>query len=153
MTDKPAIPRPAALPHEAPTPIPRRSDLEELRGELDAGRDPAGALVVRALLERVDKLEAGVLEAIAHGQELEQRTSKTDLAQDARAALLAERLCALEEQAKATGKSSAAAEQASTALERRLSGWASPKVIGGVAGGLALLEVLGRVLHAVGVVK
>lgn len=138
---------------EHPTPIPRRSDLEELRGELDAGRDPAGALVVRALLERVDKLEAGVLEAIAQGQELEQRTSKTDLAQDARAALLAERLSALESQAKKTGASSAAAEQASTALERRLSGWASPKVIGGVAGGLALLEVLGRVLHALGVVK
>jgi hypothetical protein len=153
MNSIPDLSRQPALHDEAPTPIPRRSDLEALRGELDAGRDPAGALVVRALLERVDKLEAGVLEAIAHGRSLEERTSKTDIAQDARAALLAERLSALEEQARAAGASSAAAEQASTALDRRLSGWASPKVIGALAGGLALLEVLGRVLHALGVVQ
>lgn len=71
----PTLPRPAPLPREeAPTPIPRRSSLEELR----AGEDPYVAAI--------DELRAEVLKLSARLPEIDERTSKTDLAQEAKLA-------------------------------------------------------------------
>lgn len=151
--DAPTIPAPPRVPTtmaDAPTPIPRKSDLEELRS-LPPGVEPSAALLAAAVIERLDQVEAGVLEALARQARHEVSSSQTDLAQDARTAALAGRITALEEAARAGGAAALEARDASTALDKRLSGWASPRVIGALAGGVALVEFGARVLHALGV--
>ena len=76
MTDNiPTLPRPAPMPREeAPTPIPRRSSLEELR----ASDDP--------YITALDELRAEVLRLSGRLPELDARTSRTDLEQEAKLA-------------------------------------------------------------------
>ena len=108
----PTLPRPAALPREeAPTPIPRRSSLEELR----AGEDP--------YIAALDELRVEVLRLSARLPELDARTSKTDLAQEARLSEHEMRLARIE------AASKAAASDTST-LVHALTGKLSPKVLG-----------------------
>lgn len=89
----PTLPRPAPLPREeAPTPIPRRSSLEELR----AGEDPYVAAI--------DELRVEVLRLSARLPELDARTSKTDLEQEAKLADHEIRMQRIEDNAKAAAE-------------------------------------------------
>lgn len=76
--DATTLPRPPALPgmvrEEPLTPAPRKSSLEELR----AGEDPYVAAI--------DELRVEVLRLSARLPELDARTSKTDLEQEAKIA-------------------------------------------------------------------
>lgn len=128
MTDDrdniPTIPRPAPLPREeAPTPIPRRSSLEELR----AGEDPYVAAI--------DELRVEVLRLSARLPELDARTSKTDLAQEARLSEHEMRLARIE------AASRAAASDTST-LVHALTGKLSPKVLGAFVAVGTLVQIL-----------
>ncbi len=120
----PTLPRPAALPREeAPTPIPRRSSLEELR----AGEDPYVAAI--------DELRVEVLRLSARLPELDARTSKTDLAQEARLSEHEMRLARIE------AASKAAASDTST-LVHALTGKLSPKVLGAFVALGTLVQIL-----------
>lgn len=89
----PTLPRPAPLPREeAPTPIPRRSSLEELR----AGEDPYVAAI--------DELRAEVLRLSARLPEIDERSSKTDLEQEAKLADHEIRMQRIEDNAKAAAE-------------------------------------------------
>jgi hypothetical protein len=127
MTDRdniPTLPRPAPLPREeAPTPIPRRSSLEELR----AGEDPYVAAI--------DELRVEVLRLSARLPELDARTSKTDLAQEARLSEHEMRLARIE------AASRAAASDTST-LVHALTGKLSPKVLGAFVAVGTLVQIL-----------
>ena len=93
----PTLPRPAPMPREdAPTPIPRKSSLEELR----ASDDP--------YITALDELRVEVLKLSARLPELDARTSKTDLAQEAKLGEHETRLARIE------AASSAAASDTST---------------------------------------
>ena len=120
----PTLPRPAALPREeAPTPIPRRSSLEELR----AGEDP--------YIAALDELRVEVLRLSARLPELDARTSKTDLAQEARLSEHEMRLARIE------AASKAAASDTST-LVHALTGKLSPKVLGAFVALGTLVQIL-----------
>lgn len=89
----PTLPRPAPLPREeAPTPIPRRSSLEELR----AGEDPYVAAI--------DELRVEVLRLSARLPEIDERSSKTDLEQEAKLADHEIRMQRIEDNAKAAAE-------------------------------------------------
>ncbi len=96
MTDRdniPTLPRPAPLPREeAPTPIPRRSSLEELR----AGEDPYVAAI--------DELRVEVLRLAGRLPEIDERSSKTDLEQEAKLADHEIRMRRIEDNAKAAAE-------------------------------------------------
>ncbi|MBL0197645.1 MAG: hypothetical protein IPQ09_26195 [Myxococcales bacterium] len=120
----PTLPRPAPMPREeAPTPIPRRSSLEELR----AGEDPYVAAI--------DELRVEVLRLSARLPELDARTSKTDLAQEARLSEHEMRLARIE------AASKAAASDTST-LVHALTGKLSPKVLGAFVALGTLVQIL-----------
>lgn len=120
----PTLPRPAALPREeAPTPIPRRSSLEELR----AGEDP--------YIAALDELRVEVLRLSARLPELDARTSKTDLAQEARLSEHEMRLARIE------AASKAAASDTST-LVHALTGKLSPKLLGAFVALGTLVQIL-----------
>lgn len=106
------LPRPAALPRdEAPTPIPRRSSLEELR----AGEDP--------YITALDELRAEVLRLSGRLPELDARTSRTDLEQEAKLADHETRMQRIEASAKA-------AASGTDTLVSALTGKLSPKLLG-----------------------
>lgn len=108
----PTLPRPAALPREeAPTPIPRRSSLEELR----AGEDPYVAAI--------DELRVEVLRLSARLPEIDERSSKTDLEQEAKLADHETRMRRIE-------ASASAASDGTATLVRALTGAVSPKLLG-----------------------
>lgn len=115
MTDPdiiPTLPRPAPLPREeAPTPIPRRSSLEELR----AADDP--------YIVALDELRAEVLKLSGRLPEIDARTSKTDLEQEAKIADHETRMQRIEASAKA-------AASGTDTLVHALTGKLSPKAIG-----------------------
>ena len=120
----PTLPRPAALPREeAPTPIPRRSSLEELR----AGEDP--------YIAALDELRVEVLRLSARLPELDARTSKTDLAQEARLSEHEMRLARIE------AASKAAASDTST-LVHALTGKLSPKLLGAFVALGTLVQIM-----------
>lgn len=120
----PTLPRPAPMPREeAPTPIPRRSSLEELR----AGEDPYVAAI--------DELRVEVLRLSARLPELDARTSKTDLAQEARLSEHEMRLARIE------AASKAAASDTST-LVHALTGKLSPKLLGAFVALGTLVQIL-----------
>ena len=120
----PTLPRPAALPREeAPTPIPRRSSLEELR----AGEDP--------YIAAIDELRVEVLRLSARLPELDARTSKTDLAQEARLSEHEMRLARIE------AASKAAASDTST-LVHALTGKLSPKLLGAFVALGTLVQIM-----------
>lgn len=135
--DARTLPAPARLPREvaahpdAPTPIPRRSSLEELR----ASEEP--------WVIALDELEARVIKAIADRDakhaELDARSSQTDLDQEKKLADHENRMRAIE------ANSDAAASGTAT-LVRALTGRVHPKVLGAfVALGMLanfVLEVL-----------
>ena len=127
MTDPdiiPTLPRPAPLPREeAPTPIPRRSSLEELR----ADEDP--------YVTAIDELRVEVLRLSARLPELDARTSKTDLAQEARLSEHEMRLARIEDASKA------AASDTST-LVHALTGKLSPKLLGAFVALGTLIQIL-----------
>ena len=125
MTDNtPTLPRPAALPREeAPTPIPRKSSLEELR----AGEDPYVAAI--------DELRVEVLRLSARLPELDARTSKTDLAQEARLSEHEMRLARIEAASKAAASDT-------SALVRALTGKLSPKLLGAFVALGTLVQIL-----------
>lgn len=119
--DARTLPAPARLPREvaahpdAPTPIPRKSSLEELR----ASEEP--------WVVALDELEARLVVALASR---DQRTGKTDLEQDARVAALAVELEALRTEVRGTREATGATKDAAEALDRRFSGLSSPRVVG-----------------------
>lgn len=120
----PTLPRPAPMPREeAPTPIPRRSSLEELR----AGEDPYVAAI--------DELRVEVLRLSARLPELDARTSKTDLAQEARLSEHEMRLARIE------AASKAAASDTST-LVHALTGKLSPKLLGAFVALGTLVQIM-----------
>lgn len=89
----PPLPRPAPLPREeAPTPIPRKSTAEELR----AADDP--------YLAAIDELRGEVLRLSARLPELDERSSKTDLEQEAKLADHEIRMQRIEDNAKAAAE-------------------------------------------------
>lgn len=106
MTDRdniPTIPRPAPLPREeAPTPIPRRSTAEELR----AADDP--------YIGAIDELRAEVLRLSARLPEIDERSSKTDLEQEAKLADHEIRMQRIEADAKAAADGAGALVHALT---------------------------------------
>lgn len=108
----PTLPRPAPMPREdAPTPIPRKSSLEELR----ASEDP----YVAAL----DELRVEVLRLSGRLPELDARTSRTDLEQEAKLADHETRMQRIEASAKA-------AASGTDTLVSALTGKLSPKLLG-----------------------
>lgn len=120
----PTLPRPAPIPREdAPTPIPRKSSLEELR----ASDDP--------YITALDELRVEVLRLSARLPELDARTSKTDLAQEARLSEHEMRLARIE------AASKAAASDTST-LVHALTGKLSPKVLGAFVALGTLVQIL-----------
>lgn len=135
--DARTLPAPARLPREvaahpdAPTPIPRRSSLEELR----ASEEP--------WVIALDELEARVIKAIADSSrrhdELEARTSGTDHEHAKKIADHETRMQRIEE-------ASGAAASGTATLVRALTGRVHPKVLGAfVALGMLanfVLEVL-----------
>lgn len=106
MTDRdniPTIPRPAPLPREeAPTPIPRKSTAEELR----AADDP--------YIGAIDELRAEVLRLSARLPEIDERSSKTDLEQEAKLADHEIRMQRIEADAKAAADGAGALVHALT---------------------------------------
>ncbi|HQY59851.1 MAG TPA: hypothetical protein PK141_00515 [Polyangiaceae bacterium] len=125
MTDNiPTLPRPAPMPREeAPTPIPRRSSLEELR----AGEDPYVAAI--------DELRVEVLKLSAKLPELDARTSKTDLAQEAKLSEHELRLVRIETASKA-------AASGTDTLVHALTGKLSPKLLGAFVALGTLVQIL-----------
>lgn len=125
MTDNiPTLPRPAPMPREeAPTPIPRRSSLEELR----ASDDP--------YITALDELRAEVLRLSGRLPELDARTSRTDLEQEAKLADHETRMQRIE------ASSKAAANDTST-LVHALTGKLSPKLVGAFVALGTLVQVL-----------
>ena len=120
----PTLPRPAPMPREeAPTPIPRRSSLEELR----AGEDPYVAAI--------DELRVEVLRLSARLPELDARTSKTDLAQEARLSEHEMRLARIEAASKAAASDT-------SALVSALTGKLSPKLLGAFVALGTLVQIL-----------
>lgn len=120
----PTLPRPAPMPREeAPTPIPRRSSLEELR----AGEDPYVAAI--------DELRVEVLKLSARLPELDARTSKTDLAQEARLSEHEMRLARIEAASKAAASDT-------SALVSALTGKLSPKLLGAFVALGTLVQIL-----------
>ncbi len=119
MTDDPdripTLPRPAPLPREeAPTPIPRKSSLEELRASDEPGP---------AWLEAIDELRAEVRQLRTRLPELDARTSKTDLEQEAKLADHETRMQRIE-------KASTSAAEGTSALVASLTGKIPPKTLG-----------------------
>lgn len=120
----PTLPRPAPMPREeAPTPIPRRSSLEELR----ASDDP--------YITALDELRAEVLRLSGRLPELDARTSRTDLEQEAKLADHETRMQRIE------ASSKAAANDTST-LVHALTGKLSPKLVGAFVALGTLVQVL-----------
>lgn len=131
MTDRdniPTLPRPAPLPREeAPTPIPRRSSLEELR----ASPEPT------AWLEAIDALEGRLMAAIgavaARGEAEASRSSQTDNEQQEKINELERWKKKLEEDAaKAATKSEEAAKLSGnivTALDTLAAKWLTPQTV------------------------
>lgn len=108
----PTLPRPAPMPREeAPTPIPRRSSLEELR----ASEDP--------YIAALDELRVEVLRLSGRLPELDARTSRTDLEQEAKLADHETRMQRIEASAKA-------AASGTDTLVHALTGSLSPKLLG-----------------------
>lgn len=120
----PTLPRPAPMPREeAPTPIPRRSSLEELR----ASDDP--------YITALDELRVEVLKLSAKLPELDARTSKTDLAQEAKLGEHETRLARIE-------ASSAEAANGTSTLVHALTGKLSPKLLGAFVALGTLVQIL-----------
>lgn len=127
----PTLPRPAPLPREeAPTPIPRRSSLEELR----AGEDPYVAAI--------DELRVEVLKLSARLPEIDARTSKTDLEQEAKLADHELRMQRIEANTKAAVATTSAAKDDTATLVRALTGAISPKVVGGFVALGTLVQII-----------
>ena len=127
----PTLPRPAPMPREeAPTPIPRRSSLEELR----ASEDP----YVAAL----DELRVEVLRLSGRLPELDARTSRTDLEQEAKLGEHETRLARIE------ATSSASASGTAT-LVKSLTGVIPPKLLAGLVALGTLLQVALEAYRAV----
>lgn len=162
----PTIPRPPAMPRvEHETPIPRLSDLEMLRKSSQPWLDALDVTEARrqeerradqaALAARFDAFEARMLALLSVR---EKATSKSDLRQDGAIASLVEKTSSIEERmdrveahaASARADAGATLER-TTSLDTKFSGLASPKVIGALAGGVALVELAMRVLSALGV--
>lgn len=114
----PTLPRPAPMPREeAPTPIPRRSSLEELR----ASDDP--------YITALDELRVEVLRLSGRLPEIDERSSKTDLAQEAKLADHEMRMRRIEENTSTTVATATAAKDDTATLVRALTGAVSPKLI------------------------
>lgn len=127
----PTLPRPAPLPREeAPTPIPRRSSLEELR----AAEDP--------YITALDELRAEVLRLSGRLPELDARTSRTDLEQEAKLADHETRMQRIE------ATSSASASGTAT-LVKSLTGVIPPKLLAGLVALGTLLQVALEAYRAV----
>lgn len=127
----PTLPRPAPLPREeAPTPIPRKSSLEELR----AGEDPYVAAI--------DELRAEVLKLSARLPEIDERTSKTDLAQEAKLADHELRMQRIEANTSTAVATTSAAKDDTATLVRALTGAISPKVVGGFVALGTLIQII-----------
>lgn len=127
----PTLPRPAPLPREeAPTPIPRKSSLEELR----AGEDPYVAAI--------DELRAEVLKLSARLPEIDERTSKTDLAQEAKLADHELRMQRIEANTSTAVATTSAAKDDTATLVRALTGAISPKVVGGFVAIGTLIQII-----------
>lgn len=120
MTDNiPTLPRPAPMPREeAPTPIPRKSSLEELR----ASEDP--------YIAALDELRVEVLKLSARLPELDARTSKTDLAQEAKLGEHETRLARIEANTSSTAVTTTAAANDTSKLVKDLTGIIPPKLLG-----------------------
>lgn len=127
----PTLPRPAPLPREeAPTPIPRKSSLEELR----AGEDPYVAAI--------DELRAEVLKLSARLPEIDERTSKTDLAQEAKLADHELRMQRIEANTSTAVATTSAAKDDTATLVRALTGAISPKIVGGFVALGTLIQII-----------
>lgn len=127
----PTLPRPALLPREeAPTPIPRKSSLEELR----AGEDPYVAAI--------DELRAEVLKLSARLPEIDERTSKTDLAQEAKLADHELRMQRIEANTSTAVATTSAAKDDTATLVRALTGAISPKIVGGFVALGTLIQII-----------
>ena len=127
----PTLPRPAPMPREeAPTPIPRRSSLEELR----AAEDP--------YITALDELRAEVLRLSGRLPELDARTSRTDLEQEAKLADHETRMQRIE------ATSSASASGTAT-LVKSLTGVIPPKLFAGLVALGTLLQVALEAYRAV----
>lgn len=127
----PTLPRPAPMPREdAPTPIPRKSSLEELR----ASDDP--------YITALDELRVEVIRLSARVPEIDARTSKTDLAQEAKLGEHETRLARIE------ATSSASASGTAT-LVKSLTGVIPPKLLAGLVALGTLLQVALEAYRAV----
>ena len=127
----PTLPRPAPLPREeAPTPIPRKSSLEERR----AGEDPYVAAI--------DELRAEVLKLSARLPEIDERTSKTDLAQEAKLADHELRMQRIEANTSTAVATTSAAKDDTATLVRALTGAISPKIVGGFVALGTLIQII-----------
>lgn len=131
----PQIPRPPALPRdpraEQPTPIPRLSDLEEIRTD-----SPEPAWLV--------KLRADVRASVK--REVEARGSQSDMKQDAAIAIAMSDIAQVKVDVAALKSQSTHTGAEVTKVSDSLSGFLSPKAVGALValGTLAnlLLELL-----------
>ena len=127
----PTLPRPAPVPREdAPTPIPRKSSLEELR----AAEDP--------YITALDELRAEVLRLSGRLPELDARTSRTDLEQEAKLADHETRMQRIEASAKA-------AASGTDTLVHALTGVIPPKLLASLVALGTLLQVALEAYRAV----
>jgi hypothetical protein len=132
------IPLPPALPREeAPTPIPRKSSLEELR----ASEDP--------YITAIDELRVEVLRLSARVPEIDERSSKTDLEQEAKLADHEVRMRKIEENTSKAVATTSAAKDDTEALVRALTGAIPPKVVGALLGLGTLVSIMLQVYRAI----
>ena len=130
------FPKPPALPRdprqEQPTPIPRLSDLEEIKSD-----SPEPSWLV--------KLRADVRASVK--REVQERGSESDLKQDAAIAMamadiaqVKTDMATLKSQSATTKNAAENAEVATTGLVKSFSGIASPKVIAAAVAIVAALD-------------
>ena len=149
MTDNiPTLPRPAPMPREeAPTPIPRRSSLEELR----AGEDPYVALL--------DELRVEVLKLSASSSrtdEAVERSSQTNNAQQEKINELERWKKSLEENSSKAAEKSETTEGIAKAIAETVTTmakplrWNSPQVaslVSSVVGSILTMLLAGLVAY------
>ena len=129
----PTLPRPPALPRvEAPTPLPRLSDLERLRASDEPGP---------AWLEAIDQCTAEIARLSARLPELDARTSKADLAQELQLLAHHERIARIE-------AASQSAASGTLVLIQALTGRLSPRMIAALVLLGTLLQVALQALQA-----